>query len=414
MSATYTEAALCYPESEKQVIGGLLSKYEEAGKYVAQLCAEDFSDDVDREIFEQLCAILKSGQPFDYALLINRCSAIECKQEIVNCVDCFVSPSTLPEHIKALKTATKKRKIKHAITEIIERGEYSEEELRAIIEQQQGNSTQTITQTNAQNLDRFAASLNKPKDVFYTGFRSLDYKLNGIRRGTLFIIGARPSTGKTTFAVNIARNQIENHRRVFFYSLEMKAEMIFEKYAADVCTIPASSFAANALSEKDIGAVRGLAKALKQRNHLIVSDNQFTIESICADIYAERPDIVIIDYVQRIKSVNDHFNSERERINYITSELKIAAKRTNACIFLLSQIARTGKDAPRMSDLKESGALEEDGDYIAILHRPYVLDKTDTSHKPEEILLLLDKNKFGKCGGIQMSFNLVYQRFTEI
>ena len=115
MSATYTEAALCYPESEKQVIGGLLSKYEEAGKYVTQLCAEDFSIDVYREIFEQLCAILKSGQPFDYALLINRCSAIECKQEIVNCVDCFVSPSTLPEHIKALKTATKRRKIKQAI-----------------------------------------------------------------------------------------------------------------------------------------------------------------------------------------------------------------------------------------------------------------------------------------------------------
>lgn len=414
MSITYSETDLFYPESEKQVIGGLLSKYEKAGKYVAQLCAEDFSDDVDREIFEQLCAILKSGQPFDYALLINRCSAIECKQEIVNCVDCFVSPSTLPEHIKALKTATKRRKVKQAIMEIIERGDYTEEALRAIIEQQQGSLTQTITQANAQNLDRFAASLNQPKDVIYTGFRLLDFKLNGIRRGTLFIIGARPSTGKTTFAVNIARNQIENHRSVFFYSLEMKAEMIFEKYAADVCNIPARNFTSNTLSAKDIGAVRGLTEALKQGNHLIVSDNQFTIENICADIYAERPEVVIIDYVQRIKSVRDHFNTERERINYITSELKIAAKRTNACVILLSQIARIGKDAPRMSDLKESGALEEDGDYIAILHRPYVLDKTDKSHSPEETALLLDKNKFGECGAITMSFNLVYQRFTEI
>ena len=67
-----------------------------------------------------------------------------------------------------------------------------------------------------------------------------------------------------------------------------------------------------------------------------------------------------------------------------------------------------------MSDLKESGALEEDGDYIVILHRPYVLDKEDMSHTLEETTLLLDKNKFGKCGGIQMNFNLVYQRFTEI
>lgn len=406
--------ALSCPESEKQIIGGLLSHYETAGRYAAQLCAEDFSVAVYAEIFTQLNAILRSGKPFDYALLIGKCTDAACKEAIVDCMECFVSSSTLPEHVKAVKSAAGRRAIKRGVTGILERGDYSEGALRSIIEQQNSGEAHDLQEVNARNLESFVLGLNQPKRVVYTGFPSLDSKLNGIRRGTLFIIGARPSTGKTTFAVNIARHQVQNRRRVFFYSLEMQSDMIFEKYAADVCSIPARKFAENALCGKDVGAVSGLMDALRRGNHLIVVDNQFTIEGICADIYAERPDVVIIDYAQRIRSVKgDRFNSERELINYITSELKIIAKRTSACVILLSQIARTGKEAPRMSDLKESGALEEDGDYIAILHRPYVLDKTDTSHTPEETLLLLDKNKFGPCGCIRLCFNLTYQRFTE-
>ena len=415
MTATYTETDLCYPESEKQVIGGLLSEYEEAGKYAAQLSANDFCNDVYAEIFTQLCAILKSGKPFDYALLVNQCQNEDCKQAIVDCVDCFVSPSTLPEHIKVLKRASKQRTIKCALMELLERGDYSEAALRAIIEQSDSGNANGLTENNAHNIDEFVKMLNQPKDVFYTGFSTLDYKLGGIRRGTLFIIGARPSTGKTTLAVNIARNQIKTRRRVFFYSLEMQADMIFEKYAADVCNIPAERFSRNELSAKDVAAVKNLMYAIKKGNHLIVTDNKFTIEGICADIYTELPDVVIIDYVQRVRSVKgDSFKSERERINYISSELKIAAKRTNSCIILLSQISRTGKDAPRMSDLKESGALEEDGDYVVILHRPFVLDKKDKTNEPEKTILLLDKNKFGKSGSMEYNFDLEHQRFTEI
>ena len=80
---------------------------------------------------------------------------------------------------------------------------------------------------------------------------------------------------------------------------------------------------------------------------------------------------------------------------------------------VLSQITRSGSEAPRMSDLKESGGLEQDGDYIMMLHRPYVLDK-DASVDPEESYILLDKNKYGRTGKVELRFRGEFQRFTEV
>ena len=116
--------------------------------------------------------------------------------------------------------------------------------------------------------------------------------------------------------------------------------------------------------------------------------------------------------MQIITSLKHHENV-RTKIDYISSELKRTAKKTNTCIILLSQLTRNNKEAPTMSDLKESGGLEQDGDYIALLHRPYVLNKSDSSILPTMAQLLLDKNKFGRTGVIDLYFDGSIQRFTE-
>jgi replicative DNA helicase len=128
-----------------------------------------------------------------------------------------------------------------------------------------------------------------------------------------------------------------------------------------------------------------------------------------------KPDVVVIDYVQIVRTMKGFTgDNKRLQIDYISAELKSIAKRTGCCVILLSQLKRTEKvEQPTMADLKESGGLEQDGDYIFMLYRPYAQDKS-AGYNPETTTLFIEKNKFGEVGRISLKFNGRYQRFTEV
>ena len=151
---------------------------------------------------------------------------------------------------------------------------------------------------------------------------------------------------------------------------------------------------------------------VEQYPQLAIVDNVADVETIVEMIYTERPEMVIIDFVQIITS-NRRFVDNRQRIDYISQAFKQAAKATGCCIITLSQLTRAGKDKPTMSDLKESGGLEQDCDYVILLHRPYVNDKSDEKNRPEDTTVILDKNKFGNTGELKFDFNGRRQWFTE-
>lgn len=401
--------------SEQQVIGGLICSPENIRKYAAVLKPGYFSYEIYRELYEILVSAKKANKPIDAAFIHHECKTTEQQKQAVICLEAFISEAMLPEHVKAVISSAKERRIKQSINDIFTTGNYTVEALQGIVDREK-NDFGLEESACERSIDSFIKSLNQPKNTIKTGFTELDYTLGGgIRRGTLTVIGARPSTGKTTFAINIARNQVKGKKRVYFYSLEMTADMIYERYCADVCFIDSRAFNANKLSERDVEKVKNLMTSIKNGKHLFVFDNKHAVENITADIYANKPDVAIIDYVQRIRSTDERrFNDERIKINYITSELKIAAKQTGTCIIVLSQVTRAGKDAPTMSDLKESGALEEDGDYIMLLYRPFLTNRESGEYKPQETELTLDKNKFGATKEIDFEFDLKHQRFTEI
>ena len=157
----------------------------------------------------------------------------------------------------------------------------------------------------------------------------------------------------------------------------------------------------------DFDTVRGVVESYQ---NLTIEDSISNIEDIVSLIHETKPDFVIIDYIQIVTS-KSLFTDNRQRIDHISRLLKQTAKQTGAHILSLSQITRAGKDRPTMSDLKESGGLEQDSDYIMLLYREYVNDKS-AQIKPEATTLTLDKNKFGRTGEIEMNFDGVHQRFT--
>jgi replicative DNA helicase len=165
------------------------------------------------------------------------------------------------------------------------------------------------------------------------------------------------------------------------------------------------------LTEKENADRKKYHAEYRATEQLHVLDNVNTVEGIAAKAAEIKPDLVIVDYIQSGLDTVEKTENERVRINRISAKLKALAKNSNCHVMALSQIARSDSKMPTMSQLKESGNLEANGDYIMLIHRPFVGDKSKGN--PEETKLILDKNKYGQTGFIDMRFDGEYQTFSE-
>jgi replicative DNA helicase len=198
----------------------------------------------------------------------------------------------------------------------------------------------------------------------------------------------------------------------------MSKAQILDRLFSSILTIPYSAIQNKDMTVEQQGKMSQGISDLLDKKQLYIFDDIYTVEKIAHKVYELKPDLVIVDFIQCVRTVQ-RIDGTRERINYISLELKRLAKATNCHMMILSQVARvTDKQTskpkpPRMSDLKESGNLEADGDYILMLFRPYVYEKSK-DYTPEQAQLLLDKNKYGQTGVVEMAFRGAVQKFEEV
>ena len=397
---------------ERAVIGEILV-FEELREKAMLLEADDFDYMQHGLLALSMKELAKVDKNFDFITLANKCGA-EYRPIIQACVQIAVSEVMFDEHFKLLKAMASQRRLIKQFNNLAVDGEVSVSTVQKLVDDEsEKRLINNITETNTRNIDDFLAGINQRKGAIMTGFGMIDHILGGIRKSTVFIVGARPSTGKTTLALNIAANQLSDpSKKVLFFSLEMSAEMIFERMVSAEQGIEYEKFSRNTLDPSDFYYTAEFAEKLKDEGRFIVVDDVYNIEYICNLITEHKPNLAVVDFMQIISSTGK-FENVRARIDYISNLFKRTAKATGCVILVLSQLSRAGKDAPTMSDLKESGGLEQDGDYIALMHRPYVLNKGDDSISPEHTELLLDKNKFGRTGKIDLHFDLKHQKFYE-
>jgi replicative DNA helicase len=242
-----------------------------------------------------------------------------------------------------------------------------------------------------------------------SGYDRLDMITLGFRPGELSILAARPSIGKSALAIAIAgENSFLNKKHVAFFSLEMSAQSLIERLVAQKAEIDTRIFQGQPL-DPDKQARLDLQKAKFEKAPLYICDNgRLTITGMKARarrIKAEHGlDLIVVDYLQLL-SLDKRGRTREEEISNISRELKALAQSLHVPILALSQLNREvekrSDKRPLMSDLRESGALEQDADVVMLLHRPA---KYDPSADPQLAELAVAKNRNGRCGEVKLKW----------
>ena len=403
-------------ETEYAILGMMLYSYHEVKDHITALVPEDFSNETLGSAFGNIINFIKSGaQTVDLLIVPKIIDGRDYTSVYTRAVGTFSTTANVGAYVSELKKASADRRIKSWLLKTVKSAEeVNLNDLQLLIDRERsGSYVRSWVDKSRSQLDRFIDNIAKPAPRINTGFTSIDSLTGGLRIPSVMIIGAYPSVGKTAFALNIVTKHIgAGDRPAVFFSLEMSSEMIYERLISSARKIPYNVFSTRKFTQEQEKEIRREGERLR-KTHLHVFDDVYDIEGQSSVIANIKPTLVVVDYLQKVRTAK-RTDSRRTEIDYISGLYKQIANHNQCVVLLLSQISRLDRDKPTMSSLKESGALEADGDYIGLLHRPYVIKKDDPSITPEETYLLLDKNKFGRTGRVDMRFDVEYQRFYEL
>lgn len=281
-----------------------------------------------------------------------------------------------------------------------------------------------------------------------TGLKDFDKKIGGLHNSDLIIIAGRPSMGKTAFATNIAfniANQLNNNKissiskngKVLFYSLEMSSEQLATRIVSEVSEIPSEKIRTGNITKSDFSKVVKSSDDISNLNLFIDDSPALTVASIRTRARRlkrkEGLDLIIIDYLQLINSSSTNSNDNRvKEVSDITRGLKAIAKELNIPVIALSQLSRKVEDReekrPQLSDLRESGAIEQDADLVIFLYREeYYLarsEPTEGTEKHDAWVLkmseihnlaeaIIAKHRHGPISKVKLHFNASSTKFSD-
>jgi len=404
-------------EIEKQLIGYILTSVNEQLIKVMPLISPDIFQRADHQkIIKAIQELYLHDAPIDQVSVSEKAKVdVGYLFEIT---DRVLSGTTtaIEHHAKQLTKRLAQKQVNQIVNVF---GDFREAELEDIIEGAQ-DALMKITEIKLErqeNLVKIEKHYDEAIDRIVndkksygvpTGIPHFDYLTNGLQNGELIIIGARPSVGKTAFATNIIYHAaVEKKQNCALFSLEMDKEKIIARLAA----------VGSELSLAGIKKAGGLdLKALKLAPIFIDDTPQITVLDIlskCKSLKIQAGlDLIVIDYLQLI---TPHIKGENQnvRISAISRALKLLARELNCPVVCLSQLSRkleeTGR-RPMLSDLRDSGAIEQDADVIAFLHR----DNTTQFDDVVNVELIIGKNRNGMIGACDLQFVKHCMKFREV
>lgn len=430
-------------DAEKSLLGAILLSSDNFPEILELVNPKDFYDLKHSHIFQGMVSLYNHNRPIDLLTVTSELRKQKTLKEIggvpyLTDLSNFVPTATNSKaYAEIIYSNSVRRRLISAGTEIIKQSYDSTGEINELLGEAEkalfkvSNKVIKTDLVALQDLlvDAFERmeSLHKNRDLLRglkTSFRDLDKKTAGLQKGDLIIIGARPAMGKTTFAQNLAYNVATvNNKGVLFFSMEMARSEIVDRMISDVSGIDNWKIRTGNVSDDDFSKIGEALNDMSEVPIFIDDASSMTILELknkARRIANEHTiGMIVVDYLQLLQGSDRYAGNRVQEVTEISRGLKTLARELEIPVVALAQLSRsvTGRDDPRpvLSDLRESGSIEQDADLVMFLHRPdYYLQNRDDFEPTNITELIIAKHRHGPVGKIELYFHPELLRFMSL
>lgn len=426
-------------EAEQAVLGCMIIDKDAAGSAFEVIKAEDFYREDNKEVFSAIFDLFEASKPIDtlsikeQLRLRGTLDAVGGIAYIAELASKVPTSANIEYYAKIVEEKSILRKLIHSSTDIVNMGYNANEEVQVIVDTAEKKIFDIVQKRNVKgftpiknilvdNFEKLEELYNQKgylTGISY-GFTDLDMKTAGLHNSDLILIAARPAMGKTAFALNIAQNvAVHDKVPVAIFSLEMSKEQLVNRLLCCEAMIDASKMKTGKLEEDDWGKLAQAMSTLSDAPIFIddtPGQNVMEIRAKCRRLKLEKGlGLIVIDYLQLMQGTSKRGDNRQQEVSEISRALKILAKELDVPVITLSQLSRA-PDArpdhrPVLSDLRESGAIEQDADIVMFLYRDdYYNPETEKKNITEVIMA---KHRSGSTGTVELVWLGQYTKFAN-
>ncbi len=428
-------------EAEQAVIGSMLTDNDAVMAAVEKLTAESFYREDNRLIFEAIINLYNRSEPVDLVTVKDELTSMGSFEKVGG----FAYLATLPDKVPTTANVEKYidiveekailRKLIKTANEIIELGYNPTEDVEDIMAGAEKKIFDIIQNKNQKSYtpikDVLIESFTKLEELYNqkskitgvpTGFVDLDDKTAGLHGSDLILIAARPAMGKTAFALNIAAHAaIRENVPVAIFNLEMSKDQLVNRILCMEAMVDSNKVMTGKLEEDDWSKLAGVVGPISDAGIYIDDTPGISIMEIrtkCRKLKMEKDiGLIVIDYIQLIQGSGNRKNGSREQeIAEISRSLKILAKELNVPVIALSQLSRAVEQRPdhrpMLSDLRESGSIEQDADIVMFLYRDDYYNPDTEEKDISEVIIA--KHRAGSTGTVKLLWMGNYTKFVNL
>lgn len=433
-------------EAEQAVLGSVIIDPKCLNEIAVQMKTEYFYIPQHREIYSAMSAMYELSQTIDFVSLLEKLKSDGVYDEaggkayLTQLVQTVPSAANVLTYVAIIRERYYARALMTAAQDIIkdvnenemDSGRLLDNAEQRIFEIRQGREISGLTHIKSvienetyDRLSKMADPETRPDYIgIPCGIGDLDKMITGLNKSDLIILGARPGMGKTSFALNIVRNvAVNTGKTVCFFSLEMTRDQLAQRMLSSEAGIKSEKLRTGELDDDEWTRLAQAGDSLSKANIYFDETSSITVPEMKAKLRRmKQVDLVVIDYLGLMKSARQTENRVQE-VSEITRNLKIMAKDLKVPVIACAQLSRgtetKGKShRPALSDLRESGSIEQDADIVLFLYREsyYDNEKADDEDRSDETRAecIVAKNRHGEIGTVDLHWDGQFTRFTSV
>ena len=432
-------------EAEQALLGCLMLDTDIQIDVLSEIKTSDFYVSSHRYIFEAMVDLANLNQPIDFVTLSDKLEndgnleAAGGIEYLTTLTQIMPSSANYLHYLDIVTRDGANRRLIKSASEIIVKAQYSQDKQEAIsfaekqvfdvsssIETSDMTKISQVIPTVVNKFDTISRNKNAYKGIS-TGFSHLDFLLNGLHPTDFILIAARPAMGKTSFAMNIVENvALKSNKSCAVFSLEMGKEQLAQRMLCSVAQISMEDAIKGNLSKEDWGELAQARVGLSKAKIFVNDSTAITpteMLSKCRRIKKRYGlDLVMVDYIQLMSMGGRSAENRQQEVSAISRSLKILAKELEVPVLALSQLSRGVESRtdhrPQLSDIRESGAIEQDADIVMFIHRPdyyinQMSDKEKANVQPNIAEIIVAKHRNGPLGTPKLYFRNECTKFLD-